>query len=207
MSTVDLVQQAVMRDLVRGALSPGSWVRQDELAERLGVSKIPVREALQRLTALGLLRIEPNRGVVVPTLSADEAEENYSLRRAIEPVLLKRAMRAISIVDLAEAELALATGSVPTMSSTEQNWAFHRALYRASGWDRGLAMAEILHASVAPYVELYTDGLGGNDASQAEHRALLDAAREGNVRAANGLLLRHLDNAAAALLDYLDTDE
>ena len=200
MSTVDAVQAAVMTDMIRGAVAPGTWVRQDELADRLGISKIPVRGALQRLAAIGLVRFETNRGAVVPELSADDARENYALRQAIEEQLLRRALPRMSIVDLAEAEVALA----PTMSVTESNWHFHRALYRASGWQRGLAMVEVLHAAVAPYVALYTQGLGGAEASDGEHASLLDACRQGDVDEACGLLDRHLTDAATSLIGFLD---
>ncbi|NOX30103.1 MAG: GntR family transcriptional regulator [Actinobacteria bacterium] len=200
MSTVDLVQGSVMAGMLRGELVPGTWLRQDDLAERLGVSKIPVREALQRLAAIGLLRFEANRGVVVPSLSAAEAEENYALRRLIEPMLLDRALPNLSIVDLAEAELALSSDS---LSLTEANWAFHRALYRASECERGMAMTEILHAAVAPYVVLYTERLGGAKHSDDEHGAILDACRHGDRTAARSLLIQHLDAAAEALDLYL----
>lgn len=202
MSTVDLVQSAVMTEMLRGSLQPGTWVRQDELAIRLGVSKIPVREALQRLAALDLVRFEPNRGVIVPELTAAEAEENYALRQAIEVRLLAQALPKLNIVDLAEAELAL-TSSV---SLTESNWHFHRALYRASGWDRGLAMAEILHAAVAPYVVLYTEGLGGAADSDAEHLTLLELCRTGDSAKATQVLTQHLETAAASLVEFLTTD-
>ena len=204
MSTVDRVQQSVMDGMLRGELAPGIWLRQDELAHRLGVSKIPVREALQRLAAIGLLRFESNRGVVVPLLSSAEAKEIYALRLAIEPLLLSRAIPELSIVDLAEAEVALAAEG---LSLTEANWFFHRALYRAAGWDRGLAMVEILHAAIAPYVVLYTEGLGGAGASEAEHAAILACCRNGDPTSANDLLVRHLDGASNVLMSFLLTQE
>ena len=92
MSTVDEVQQAVMERMLRGDLQPGTWLRQDDLAAQLGVSKIPVREALHRLAASDLLRFENNRGVVVPLLTAEDAAETFGLRLAIEPELLRRAV-------------------------------------------------------------------------------------------------------------------
>ena len=196
MSTVAHVHKTVMDEILRGELQPGTWLRQDDLAERLGVSKVPVREALHRLAAIGLLRFEPNRGVIVPALSAAQAEENYGLRRAIEPELLRRAIPRLTIVDLAEAELALCGEG---MSLTEANWSFHRALYRASGWEQGVAIAEVLHAAVAPYVVSYTQGLGGAASSDAEHVALLEACRRGDVKTACRQLIVHLDSAAAAL--------
>ena len=200
MSSVDAVQQALMRGLLRGDLAPGTWLRQAELADRFGVSTVPVREALQRLAAHGLLRLEPNRGAVVPELSATDAQEQYALRRGIEPMLLRRSVPRLTIVDLAEAELALDHEG----SLTERNWSFHRALYRASRWERGLAIVELLHAAVAPYVLLYTEGLGGEGESHAQHRALLEASRSGDVDRAVAVLGEHLDHAEAALVDWLD---
>lgn len=202
MSTVDVVHQSVMVGLLRGDLSPGTWLRQDELAAQLGISKIPVREALQRLAATGLLRFEANRGAIVPTLSSNEAEEIYTLRQAIEVQLLERSLPAMSIVDLAEAQLALAADG---LSLTEANWSFHRALYRASGWRRGLALAEMMHAAVAPYVVLYAEGLGGANDSVVEHIELLNACRKGDGERARQLLERHLDRAAGTLCSFLQT--
>jgi DNA-binding GntR family transcriptional regulator len=203
MSAVELVEHTVMAELLRGGLRPGERIRQDALAARLGVSKIPVREALQRLAANGLLRFESNRGAVVPTLTAADAEEHYALRRSIEPLLLERSLPRLTIVDLAEAELALGGDTGRSSDSTEANWRFHHALYRASGWTRGLAVCEMLHAAVAPYVVLYTRSLGGADTSDDQHRALLGAARTGDLPTALHVLEHHLDEAAAAVIEFL----
>jgi len=190
--------------MLRGELQPGTWLRQDDLAARLGVSKIPVREALHRLAASGLLSFESNRGAVMRALSADAAEEIYHLRMAIEPMLLGRSVERMSIVDFAEAEFALAGEG---MSLTEANWAFHRALYAAGGWSRGMAMVETLHASVAPYVVLYAEGLGGAGESDEQHAVLFDLCRNGDTEAACELLVVHLRDAAAALIDSLASGE
>jgi DNA-binding GntR family transcriptional regulator len=148
------------------------------------------------------LQFETNRGATVPLLSVAEAIENAVLRTSIETEMLRRAIPAMTIVDLAEAELALDDA---TLGVTEANWAFHRALYRPAGWRRGLAMVEILHAAVAPYVLLYTDGLGGADASEAEHRALLEACRAGDVDGAVSRLASHLADSSAAVIAHLDS--
>lgn len=189
-----------MADLMSGTIEPGSWLRQDDIAARLGVSKIPVREALQRLAGIGLLRFEPNRGAVVPRLTVADAEENFALRRGIELPLLRRAVPRLSIVDLAAAELAL---DAPDLAVTEANWAFHRALYRAAGWERGVALAEILHTAIAPYVVLYTAELGGAGDSDAEHRSMLRACRRGDGTESVRLLRRHLDHAERAVVTFL----
>jgi DNA-binding GntR family transcriptional regulator len=200
MSTVELVHGHVLRAILRGELQPGQWLRQDDLAKTLGVSKVPVREALQRLAAEGLVSFEANRGSVVRSLTADGAEEIYALRRAIEPVLLERSVPQLTIVDLAEAEMALDDVDAPI---GESNWRFHRALYAGARWHRGSAIVRTLHAAVAPYVVLYTQSLGGSAASDAEHRELLSLCRARQTAKARTVLRRHLAEASSALLAHL----
>ena len=200
MSTVDRVEQRVRDGLLRGDYPPGSWLRQDDLAAELGVSKIPVREALQRLASASLVTFEPNRGAMVRPLAAGDAEEIFALRLAIEPDLLRRAIGRLTIVDLATAELALSNRS---QTITESNWRFHRAIYDAAGWPRAQAEVETLHAAVAPYVLLYTESLGGFARSDAEHHELLEHCRARDTRAAVRVLRAHLRSAADALIGYL----
>jgi DNA-binding GntR family transcriptional regulator len=200
MSTVDMVEQHVREGLLRGAYAPGSWLRQDDLAAELGVSKIPVREALQRLSAARLVTFEPNRGAIVRPLTAADADEIFTLRLQIEPALLARAIGRQTIVDQAAAEHALASDA---LTLTEMNWRFHRALYEAAAWPRALTMVETLSAAVAPYVLLYTEGLGGAVHSDAEHRELLAACRARDTRTAVRVLRAHIRNAAGALDKYL----
>lgn len=201
MSTVETVHRHVVTGLLRGELQPGEWLRQDDLAAALGVSKVPVREALQRLAAEGLVSFEANRGSVVRSLTAEGAREIYALRRAIEPILLKRSVPRLTIVDLAEAEMAL---DDPEASVGETNWRFHRALYAGAGWLRGSTIVGTLHAAVAPYVVLYTEGLSGSSASDTEHRELLELCRSRKTTKAVAVLGTHLTGASLALVTYLE---
>ena len=208
MSTVETIQRELLDRMLRGELEPGKRLRQDALAEELGVSKIPVREALHRLAARGLVTFESNRGAAIPALTAADAEENFTLRQAIEPQLLRRAIPNLTIVDLAEAELAL-DDEAPSVA--EANWVFHRSLYGPSGWERGLAITEILHAGVAPYVDLYDVYLDTAERaghSDEQHWQLLAACRSGNVAEAIDVLDAHLIEARDALVGFLsDTEE
>jgi DNA-binding GntR family transcriptional regulator len=200
LSTVDRVEEWVRRGLIRGEYAPGAWLRQDDIAAELGVSKIPVREALQRLAAASLVTFEPNRGALVRPLTAADAEEIFALRLAIEPELLRRAIGRQTIVDFATAELALTSDS---RTLTEANWEFHRALYHAASWPRALTTVETLHAAVAPYVLLYSQGLGGGAHSDAEHHELLELCRAVDTRSAVRVLRAHLRAAAEAVAGYL----
>jgi DNA-binding GntR family transcriptional regulator len=86
----------------------------------------------------------------------------------------------------------------------ESNWAFHGALYRASGWQRGLGMVASLHVAVAPYLVLYTTGLRAGEESDAQHRRLLHYCRVGRVEEAVAVLEEHLEMASTALCEALD---
>jgi DNA-binding GntR family transcriptional regulator len=204
MSTVEVVHKHLVAALLRGELQPGEWIRQDDLAASLGVSKVPVREALQRLAAEGLVSFEANRGSLVRTLTADGAQEIYALRQAIEPMLLKRSVSRLTIVDLAEAEMALDDTTAPI---GEANWRFHRSLYAGAGWPRGSTIVGTLHAAVAPYVVLYTQALGGSSASDSEHRELLQLCRAKQTTKAVKVLERHLVEASSALIAYLESQD
>lgn len=203
MSTVDRVEQRVRDGLLRGDYPPGTWLRQDDLAAELGVSKIPVREALQRLANASLVTFEPNRGAIVRPLTAADAEEVFALRLAIETALMRRAIGRHTIVDLATAELALTTESA---SLTEANWRFHRALYQPAGWPLALATVETLSAAVAPYVLLYSEGLGGRAQSDAEHRELLEACRAHDTNAALRILRAHVRGAGDSVSRFLSKE-
>jgi DNA-binding GntR family transcriptional regulator len=137
---------------------------------------------------------------MVRSLTAADAEEIFVLRLAIEPELLRRAIGRHTIVDLATAELALTSN---TLTLTEANWHFHRALYHAADWPRALSTVETLHGMVAPYVLLYAQGLGGAGQSDAEHHELLEYSRAASARSAVRVLQGHLRAAADALRAYL----
>lgn len=109
----------------------------------------------------------------------------------------------MSIVDLAEAELALKNSD---LGVTAANWAFHRALYQAAGWDSGLAMVEIPHAAGRSYVLLYIEILGGAEPSEAEHEAILAACRSNDVDSAIALLRIHLADSSAAVIGFLSAN-
>jgi DNA-binding GntR family transcriptional regulator len=200
MSTVDRVERQLRDGLIRGDYPPGTWLRQDDLAAELGVSKIPVREALQRLASASLVTFEPNRGAVVRPLTESDAQEVFALRLAVEPELLHRAIGRHTIVDLATAELALTSES---RTLTEANWDFHRALYDPARWPLALAIVETLNAAVAPYVLLYSEGLGGGAQSDAEHHELLEHCRTGDAGSALRVLRAHVRAAADSVARYL----
>lgn len=200
MSTANEVAERLRASILAGEHQAGTPLRQDALARQLGVSKIPLREALQQLNGQGLFTARSNRGVSIRSLEVPEAEEIFALRLSLEPMLLKRAIHMHTIVDVAEAELALTSTELPT---AVLNWRFHRALYRPSGWDRALAIVESLHLSVAPYLTHYMHDLDGAAIADTEHLELLDHYRNHRTAEAVEVLRDHLTHASKALTKHL----
>ena len=96
------IAQALRDDILNGSIEPGQRLRQEDIAERLGGSRLPVREALRIVAAEGLVQIEPNKGARVPLLDPGEVETLYRMRERLEPLALSESMANLSSADLAE---------------------------------------------------------------------------------------------------------
>lgn len=204
-TTPEYVARAIRRDILAGRLKENQPLRQDKLAEQLGVSKVPVREALIQLKAEGLVAFLPNRGAVVSVLSPEEADEIYTMRIALESAALTRAMDRLTGADLIRAESALEIlDQEPDPARwSELNWEFHATLYQAAAMPRLLETIGQLNANVGRYLVIYLDSLGRQGLSQEQHWALLSACRKRDPVTALELLEKHLVQAARRLVAFL----
>ena len=196
---------ALRESIISGALAPGVLLRQTELAEEFGTSRIPVREALNSLQAEGLVQIEPNRGAYVTTLSADELRELFDLRVLLEADALRRAVplhseRSLRRVEAVQHELDAET--VPA-EWVRLDRAFHDALYEPGGRPRTLQMIAGLRDAVQRF---YLARLGPDARRPGwneEHNDLIAQVRAGDADAACATLaahLRHTEEIALAAL-------
>lgn len=136
----DHAYRLIRGQILSGARAGGDWLREGDLAESIGVSRTPVREALRRLTAEGLVRYERNRGVQVTAWTAEDLDEIFSLRSVLEPWACRLAASSAS-VDLHELDRlahdmdAAARGAVAASVDqiTELNNRFHRLILDGSG--------------------------------------------------------------------------
>ena len=208
-TVTDEVVARLRSRILSGELAEGSVLRQDAVAAELGVSRIPVREALTQLEAEGLVRLEPHRGAFVTALEPDEVAELFDLRVMVEPALLRRAIPRQTMADLdaaaaalADFEAALAEGAADRWG--ELNWRFHEALYRPAGRARTLRLAQELNNNAGRYVRLHLGLDSVRPRTDADHRRLLAFCRAHDVDAACALLTRHIEDAARTLAVLLD---
>ncbi|CUX48578.1 Transcriptional regulator GntR family [Agrobacterium deltaense Zutra 3/1] len=191
----EIVRDGVREDIFRGLLASGVQLRQDQLAEQYGTSRIPVREALRQLEAEGLVRIEPNRGAIVTSLSLNEVLEMLDIRIALECHALRLAIPNMAEEDLAHAESILeAYNDDPDPASWGSvNWRFHTTLYEPCQSPRLLQMIEANNGHVNRFVRVQVSLAAGKERPQQEHHALIDLCREGRVEEAVRLLKSHIE--------------
>jgi DNA-binding GntR family transcriptional regulator len=188
------VRDALRLAISAGELAPGLQLRQDELAERFGTSRIPVREALRQLEAEGFVTFLPNRGAVVSDLSIDEVIELLEIRIALECHALRLAIPAMGEIDLDDAKSILQSyDKEPDPAKWGGlNWDFHETLYAPCGRPRLLAMIEANYGHVGRFTRTLVSRATGKDRPQREHYQLLELCRDGEVEKAVRLLRTHI---------------
>jgi len=193
-STPDAVREALRRAISAGEMAPGFQLRQDELAERFGTSRIPVREALRQLEAEGFVTFLPNRGAVVSDLSIDEVIELLEIRIALECHALRLAIPSMGDIDLDDAkEILRSYDEEPNPEKWGAfNWRFHKALYAPCNRPRLLAMVEANYGHVGRFTRALVSRATGKDRPQREHYQLLEFCSGGEVEKAVRLLREHI---------------
>jgi DNA-binding GntR family transcriptional regulator len=193
----------VREQIVSGKLPVEQAIRQDALANELGVSKIPLREALARLEQEGLLVSQANRGFFVRAMSADEAEEIFALRLAIEPDAVAAAAIAATEADQDIARAAL--GALDDAAAAHlddvaaRNRDFHTALVRPAKRLLTLQLVERLQVLSERYVHKHLEPAGREDRAHLEHEVLLAAWIARDVPRARLLAAEHIEGTLSDL--------
>lgn len=191
--------------ILSGALAAGTQIRQEHVAAEYGVSHIPVREALRRLEAEGLVTIHANRGAFVSRLDAADARDIGDMRAALEMLAVRLSVPRAGPDDLAAAEAAIAAGdaSADLAQWSAANWAFHRALYAPCARPRLIAAIETLWRNVDRFLRVVWQAADYQGRSQHEHRAILAAYRAREPEGAASLVAAHIDDSMRVLADFL----
>jgi DNA-binding GntR family transcriptional regulator len=204
-TTPGLVAEVLREAILRNVLAGGHRLRQDEIAAHLGVSRIPVREALRQLEAEGLVTFYPHRGAVVSALSYQEVQEIYEIRIPLEATALRLALPRLTRRDLERAEgiLEAIDRETEVAKWSGLNREFHTVLYAPADRPRLLALINTLRTNVERYQRIYISLMQHKVHSQREHRQILAACRQRDVEAAVRALESHLGQAAQELVAYL----
>lgn len=203
----EIVQHKLTEDILAGRFGPGERLREAELAERYGVSRGPVREAVRALEGQGLVTFRANRGAIVRRESRDELEEIYDVVLALEGLAL--APLAQPLAPASFAPLEKSWGQMVRTRNPEtwlvHNDEFHKNLLRLGGRLRVCRMIEDLFNALMPYARVWAKlDEGGLARANAEHREVLDALEASDFDLVRTLTAQHRlrakDQIAAALV-------
>ncbi|AWN35515.1 GntR family transcriptional regulator [Methylobacterium radiodurans] len=197
MSQAQRLRQVIEEEIVAGRLAAGSRLDEVQLAERFGVSRTPIREALLQLAATGLVETKPRRGTVVSAPSADLLLAMFETMAELEAACGRFAARRLVPADEAALRTALAACAAAAASGdTEayyaENYTFHTVIYRASRNAFLSEQAHTLHRRLAPYRRLQLRARHRLGQSLAEHEAVVAAILSGDAATAAERLRGHV---------------
>ncbi len=204
-SLPELIANDLRERILSGDLAEGEVIRQEVLAEEYDVSRMPVREALKRLSAEGLVLWENNRGGSVVKHSLSEIGEIFDLRTMLEVDLFRRAIPNMTTADFASCEAILAEMEGSFDADDVSHWGnlnhkYHMALYAAAKRPMSESMLEGLSRHSDRYVRIHLSVMQQREMAREEHRNLLDHARNRDIDAAVALLEKHIQRSKDDLL-------
>lgn len=201
---------ALHEGILSGRIGPGERLRIEELARELGMSPMPIREAVRQLDAAGLVENVPHRGARVTGISISDLRQVYDARLALEPLAVRRAAETFTHEDVLEATERLAALTAAQASdwpaALTAHTAFHFSLYRASrsAWLERL-IPPLWEASER--YRLAAPVSGKLEMRQGEHKAILTACSNHAPERAARLLHNHLARTANALAKQMNAPQ
>ena len=184
------------RAILSGELAPGERIRQEEIAEQFGASRIPVREALRILVTDGLVNMVSNSGAWVSSLTQEECSEHYKIRERLEPLLL-----SYSLPNLTDEDLDLISSLVDQMKETDDietfmrlDRQFHWVTYSRANTATLSDFIERLWNTTQPYRRVFTRMVrsGGIEVTHLEHELLVEAIKRRDSEEAERILHGHI---------------
>lgn len=196
------IVEELRRRIVNGDYGAGMRLQQEQIAQELGVSRSPVREALRQLEAEGLVILISQKGAEVAPISASEVGEMFEIRLQLEPHLLALAIPRMTPEDLAEAQRIIALMETTDIGNWGLlNWDLHRTLYRPADRPTILRMLERVHQNIDRYLRMEISRYQGRGTAMSEHQTLVALCRDRQVERAVSLLRMHILNATAHLTE------
>jgi DNA-binding GntR family transcriptional regulator len=189
------VYDRVRQDVLTGRLEPGHWIREQDIADEIGVSRTPVREAVRRLAQDGLLDVAPNRGVRVAAVSATHVDDVYEVRELVEGLSARRAAEraepddVVALRELLDLIDRLEPGAAAM--HIEADDALHR---RIAEIGRNTAVVDVLDRlnGKITRIKVLTSDTNPSPTTRSQHGAIVDAIAIGDAVAAERVMRAHI---------------
>lgn len=201
--TPDGIADAIRSAVAGGVYRPGQRLLHDELADRFGVSRIPLREAVRTLIAEGLLTSDAGSGTFIAALDLARVDDIYDLRRLVEPSFAPYVVDNCSRADIARlAEMVEGMDDIEAIGSdawSRINFAFHLDTYRLANLPIRYEVISRLYHQLEPYSRYYVHSTRALDRVQCEHHEMVDALREGDADKLARQIIAHIDGGQEGL--------
>lgn len=206
-SAQDICYDHLKAEIAAGRLPPGTRLVTEALAAQLGLSRMPVREALRQLDAEGLVTLRPNRGAIVATLSAEALWELLEMRAALEGLAARHAARLATPADIEDLDALIA--AMRRAAGDPARWMqrheeFHDRLCLLSARPRLAAENRRLRLAAQLRTRLYVETHAEPETLGHEHELIVDALRDRDACRAEKLAASHVTANAAAILASLE---
>ena len=204
----DRIRNALTDAISSGELAPGTTLDEQQLADRYGASRTPVREALRQLATSGMVEVRPRRGVIVRHVTADEVMDMFETMAELEAVCVRLATYRITPLERSRllriheaSQAAVEHDDVDAYDALNRD--FHEAIYRAAHNDFLADQAIAVRTRLNAFRRMQLRQARRLASSRAEHDAVMQAIAEGNGEEAGRRMRAHMLNAASALDSYI----
>ena len=206
----DVVFNTLRQAILRGELQPGERLLEIHLANKLGVSRTPIREAIRKLELEGLVLMIPRKGAVVAEITEKSLRDVLEVRRALEELAMKLACEKILDEEIEELkaaakefENALKTGDVTVFAEADVK--FHDIIYRTTDNQRLIQLLYNLREQMHRYRVEYLKREDSHETLLAEHRYIIETLEKRDANEAVKAVCAHIDNQVTAVADTIRT--
>lgn len=203
----ELVFESLREAIIQGRLKPGERLMEIQLAEEMGVSRTPVREAIRKLELEGFVVMVPRKGAYVAGISVKDIVDVFEVRAALEALAAGLAAERITEEELEELERALVktyeVSGYDLEALVETDTRFHELIYKASRNERLVQIITNLADQIQRFRATSLAQPGRTKHALEEHKQIVEAISERNVELAQILAREHIENAEQSLLNAL----
>ena len=206
----DVVFNTLRQAILRGELQPGERLLEIHLADKLGVSRTPIREAIRKLELEGLVLMIPRKGAVVAEITEKSLRDVLEVRRALEELAMKLACEKILDEEIEELkaaakefENALKTGDVTVYAEADVK--FHDIIYRTTDNQRLIQLLYNLREQMYRYRVEYLKREDSHETLLAEHQYIIETLEKRDAKEAVKAVCEHIDNQVTAVTDTIRT--
>ena len=198
----DVVFQTLRQAILRGELKPGERLMEIHLAQKLGVSRTPVREAIRKLELEGLVLMIPRKGAVVAEITVSDLEDVLEVRSALEELAVKCACRKITSEQISH---SLKGDDISACAQADET--FHGVIYQATGNRRLVQMLSNLREQMYRYRVEYLKDRQSHQILLQEHREIMRALERKDEEAAARITAIHIERQKENIINSLTKKE